>query len=259
MKTRLLITISVLSLLFSTTYLAYGASSNEYTVGKIEWQYKCHPLIFNTATIRVIDPDVNQNDKLQDTLDVQVWSDFDLREEYRGFILTRTLQETGNSTGVFEGIIFWGNPWDDSLGHRIPIWDGNTVTAKYVDHTIPSQFTESRLEITSSIEIKDIKHAMKTKHGSTVPYVIYEPCTLELFDMQSLPTTEKVEFVFPPPLKQLQSGLTLSDVQCRDGLVFAQKGGTGIPICIKPETKKKLAERDLIELPHPYSPYPDHN
>ena len=61
------------------------------------------------------------------------------------------------------------------------------------------------------------------------------------------------------PLKQFKSGIPVDKIICKDGLVFAQKGGTGNPICVKPETKKKLDERNLIEQPSPFSPYPDHN
>ncbi|TAK26927.1 MAG: hypothetical protein EPO37_01185 [Nitrosarchaeum sp.] len=243
MKTRLLIIISVLSLLFSTTYLAYGASHNEYTVGKIEWPYKCHPVIFNTATIRVIDPDMNLDVKLQDTLDIQIWSNFDLREEYSGKILTLTLQETGNSTGIFDGIVFWGNPWDDSLGHRIPIWDGNTVTARYTDHTIPSHFSESKLEITNSIAIKDIKPVMKTENGTTTSWVIYEPCTLEIFEQKNVSLAEKTEFVFPPPLKQIKSGILIDEIKCKEDLQRAIKSSNVNPACIKPESYAKLILR----------------
>jgi hypothetical protein len=244
LKTRFLISLLVFSLLFSVIHIAYGVSANEYTVGKIEWPYKCHPLIFNTATIRVIDPDMNLDVKLQDTLDIQIWSDFDLREEYSGKIMTLTLQETGNSTGIFDGIIFWGNPWDDSLGRRIPIWDGNTVTARYTDHTIPSNFSESKLEITNSIAIKDIKPVMKTENGTTTAWVIYEPCTLEIFEQKNVSLAEKTEFVFPPPLKQIKSGILIDEIKCKEGLeLVIKKEHRYHPMCVKPETKIKLIER----------------
>jgi len=245
LKTRFLISLLVFSLLFSVIHIAYGISANEYTVGKIEWPYKCHPLIFNTATIRVIDPDMNLDVKLQDTFDIQIWSDFDLREEYSGKIMTLTLQETGNSTGIFDGIIFWGNPWDDSLGHRIPIWDGNTVTARYTDHTIPSNFSESKLEITNSIAIKDIKPVMKTENGTTTAWVIYEPCTLEIFEQKNVSLAEKTEFVFPPPLKQINSGIPYNEIKCKESMILLQKYD-GSPVCVTPETKQKLVERGWV-------------
>lgn len=62
-----------------------------------------------------------------------------------------------------------------------------------------------------------------------------------------------------PPLKQFRSGIPIDKITCKDGLVFAQKAETGNPICIKLETKKKFDERNLIDQPHPYSHYPDHN
>lgn len=80
-----------------------------------------------------------------------------------------------------------------------------------------------------------------------------------LHDYDGIHLLVSVDAVNLSPLKQFKSGISLDKIICKDVLVFAQKGGSGIPICIKPETKKKLAERDLIELPHPYSSYPDHN
>ncbi|MCE9653415.1 MAG: hypothetical protein K8Q89_10250 [Nitrosarchaeum sp.] len=80
-----------------------------------------------------------------------------------------------------------------------------------------------------------------------------------LHDYDGIHLLVSVDAVNLSPLKQFKSGISVDKIQCKEGLVFAQKAGTGIPICIKPETKKKFAERDLIELSHPYSPYPDHN
>ncbi|QLH06495.1 hypothetical protein [Nitrosopumilus ureiphilus] len=61
------------------------------------------------------------------------------------------------------------------------------------------------------------------------------------------------------PLKQIKSGITLDKIKCKEELVFAQKRDSGKPICITPETKDVLEKRNWVELPPPYSPYPDHN
>jgi len=45
------------------------------------------------------------------------------------------------------------------------------------------------------------------------------------------------------PLKQFKSGIPIDEIQCKKGLVFAQKGTNGNPICVKPESQQKLIER----------------
>lgn len=45
------------------------------------------------------------------------------------------------------------------------------------------------------------------------------------------------------PLKQLKSGITVDEIQCKEELHLAIKTSNGNPICIKPETRQKLIER----------------
>ena len=75
MKSRLLITILALSLLVSTTPIPSSASSDEYVLGIVEWSYDCHPLVFNTGVVRVIDQDMNLDDDVPDRFDIEILSD----------------------------------------------------------------------------------------------------------------------------------------------------------------------------------------
>lgn len=45
------------------------------------------------------------------------------------------------------------------------------------------------------------------------------------------------------PLKQLQSGLKIEQIVCKEGYVLVIKSNDGNPACVKPETKIKLIER----------------
>jgi hypothetical protein len=245
MKTRFLIPILALSLLISTTPFSFGESSNEHVLGIVEWQYDCHPLVFNSGLIRVIDPDMNIDDDLIDRFDIEVLSDYNVNNIQKYVDPIHTVIETGNSTGIFESTIFWGDPHDEGIGHRVPIWNNVTVTANYTDHTLPLSYLDSSLDLTNSIIVKDVKPIERENSDGVFDfYYVYEPCTIELWDMKNDPRyTVNHDFIFPPPLKQLKSGVTTDEIQCKDGLVLLQKYN-GSPACIKPETVPKLVTRE---------------
>jgi len=48
---------------------------------------------------------------------------------------------------------------------------------------------------------------------------------------------------FPPPLKQIQDGITPTNVTCTEGLELVLKQSNGQPACIKPSSVAKLIER----------------
>ena len=83
------------------------------------------------GVLRVIDPDSNQNPDTIDTLNVRFWSTTD-----RGGLLV-TLRETGDRTGIFEEIITF-TPDEESSGTRLRVTEGDTITAKYTDNTLPA-------------------------------------------------------------------------------------------------------------------------
>ena len=45
---------------------------------------------------------------------------------------------------------------------------------------------------------------------------------------------------FPPPLKQIQQGITPANVTCTEGLELVLKSSTGQPACIKPSSVETL-------------------
>jgi hypothetical protein len=83
------------------------------------------------GVLRVIDPDANRNPDTIDTLEVRFWSTTD-----RGGLLV-TLRETGDRTGIFEEIVTF-TPDEESSGTRLRVAEGDTITAKYTDNSLPA-------------------------------------------------------------------------------------------------------------------------
>ena len=89
-----------------------------------------------SAVFTVVDADENTNDEIIDTFTVAVFSDSD----NGGFTLT--LNETDENTGVFEGTVFFTST-DATSGSNLRVSEGDTVTAEYVDETLPEPYTTS--------------------------------------------------------------------------------------------------------------------
>jgi hypothetical protein len=83
------------------------------------------------AVMRIIEPDENKSPDTIDTLDARIWSTTD-----RGGLLV-TLRETGDRTGIFEEFITFTIE-EESTGTRLHVSDGDTITAKYTDRTLPA-------------------------------------------------------------------------------------------------------------------------
>lgn len=85
---------------------------------------------YERAVLRVIDPDENRNPDAIDIVDVRIWSTTDTKG------LSLKLRETGDRTGIFEEIISFTLD-GKSKGLTLRVSDGDTVTAQYVDSTLP--------------------------------------------------------------------------------------------------------------------------
>jgi len=83
-----------------------------------------------STVIRVTDVDENIDSAVIDTFKVDVFSDSDSG----GF--QATVSETGEDTGVFEGIVYFSDSAATS-GLTLRVSEGDTVTAEYVDVTLP--------------------------------------------------------------------------------------------------------------------------
>jgi len=89
-----------------------------------------------SAVLTVTDADENVNDEIIDTFTVAVYSDSD----NGGFKLT--MNETDENTGVFEGTVFFTST-DATSGTNLRVSEGDTVTAEFVDETLPEPYTTS--------------------------------------------------------------------------------------------------------------------
>jgi hypothetical protein len=83
--------------------------------------------------IKVKDADMNLNPESLDRVKVTVSSDSDLA----GISVVAT--ETDNDSGIFEAVIGLTQT-DTSSGNRLRVIPGDTITAKYVDRTLPAPY-----------------------------------------------------------------------------------------------------------------------
>ncbi|GIU70769.1 MAG: hypothetical protein KatS3mg003_0248 [Candidatus Nitrosocaldaceae archaeon] len=81
------------------------------------------------AVITVVDPDLNTNPDIEDTISIDVWSTSDRAG------VDVTLRETDEKTGVFTGEVLLSS--DVSSGTRLHVSEGDTITARYTDRTLP--------------------------------------------------------------------------------------------------------------------------
>ena len=89
-----------------------------------------------SAVMTVVDADENMNTAIVDSFTVDVYSDSD----NGGFKMTLT--ETDEDTGVFEGTVYFTADAATS-GSNLRVSEGDTVTAEYVDETLPEPYTTS--------------------------------------------------------------------------------------------------------------------
>ena len=106
----------------------------------------------SSAVIRVLDPDMNLNPDSVENFKIDVYSDSDSGG------IELTVSETNESTGIFEGTIFFTTS-DASGGHTLRVSEGDTITAEYSDHTLPEPYTTS----------DDIDVSATAVIGTTVP------------------------------------------------------------------------------------------
>jgi len=104
--------------------------------------------VTDVARIIVIDPDENRHPDTIDTLQVRVWSTTD-----RGGLLV-TLREAGDRTGIFEELLTFTLD-EESTGTRLRVSEGDTITVKYTDKTLPAPaaLSESGVE---TVEVEEL-------------------------------------------------------------------------------------------------------
>ena len=119
--------------------------TGDLNIGKTSWSEAHYPPN-GMGIVQVVDPDMNLDPKTVDSFDVDVWSDSDASG------IDLTLTETGKSTGIFEGTVFFAMFHSTSTTVRVA--EGDTVIAEYEDYTLPDPYTTAdKLDITATTYI----------------------------------------------------------------------------------------------------------
>ena len=90
----------------------------------------------SSAVVTVLDPDMNLNPDTVENFKVDVYSDSDSGG------IQLTVDETNESTGVFEGTVFFTTS-DASSGHTLRVSEGDSITVDYTAHTLPAPYSTS--------------------------------------------------------------------------------------------------------------------
>ncbi len=212
-------------------------------LGKIEWGEKCIGAA-GVGTVRVIDPDMNHNFDRSDFFIIQVeveqlnpkaWIQPD------STTIDITVTEIGISTGIFEGTVFFATP-GEAGGHRLAVWEGDRVVAKYLDKTLPDENTSAELAAYATIDfLYKPLHEHKQRYSNS--QYTYNPCIASVLEITS---KEKqniswLDMEVLPPIKQIRYGLDFDEILCRENLKLMTKSDAAA--CVKPESVSKLSAR----------------
>jgi len=120
---------------YNDATVVVASASIAWNIGESSWDSSAVSA-GGSAVLTVVDPDENLNNTITDAFTVAVYSDSD----NGGFNLT--MNETDEDTGVFEGTVFFTSDTATS-GTNLRVSEGDTVTAEYVDETLPEPYTTS--------------------------------------------------------------------------------------------------------------------
>lgn len=117
-----------------------------WSVGQVQWLESFYPES-GAGTVRVIDPDMNWNPEAANSFEIVVWSDSDPGG------VTLAVTEREGAPGVFEGTVSFTSTAESS-GHRLRVAEGDAVTARYEDNTLPAPYSSGdELSITAHTQI----------------------------------------------------------------------------------------------------------
>ncbi len=172
----------------------------QWNVGKIQWLESYNVSDGMTNVVRVNDPDMNLNPETVDNFVIYVWSDSDAG----GIDITVT--ETNVATGIFEGTVSFTTT-DESSGQRLRVAEGDTVTAEYEDHTLPSPHTiNDELDITANL--KPVEFADISVNTDKSTYESGQLITVTVTANQMPPSVwEKIDFTGMQIVDELESVL----------------------------------------------------
>lgn len=129
--------------LVTPTKTVSGSALIRWNIGEIQWLESSYPAS-GEGTIRVVDPDMNLNSEKIDEFEIKVWSDTD------PVGIKLKVEETGKNTGIFKGTVKFTTE-EQSSTPKLRVSEGDTITAEYVDRTLPDPYSkENELNISST-------------------------------------------------------------------------------------------------------------
>jgi len=120
---------------YNDASVVVASAGIQWNIGEASWDSSAVSA-GGSAVLTIVDPDENLLTTILDTFTVSVFSDSDSG----GFTLT--MNETDESTGVFEGTVFFTDT-EATSGTNLRVSEGDTVTAEYTDETLPEPYTAS--------------------------------------------------------------------------------------------------------------------
>ena len=102
----------------------------------LNWQQATYPPN-STGVVEIVDKDMSLNPMTISTFETNVWSDSDKS----GIMLQ--MVETAPNSGVFVGNVYFSTNYPSS-GNRLHVSVGDTVTAEYIDRTLPPPYLSTQ-------------------------------------------------------------------------------------------------------------------
>jgi len=128
---------------FSEDETVIGSALIRWNIGEVQWLESSYRPD-DKAIVRVIDPDMNLNPNKIDSFKIRIWSDAD------SVGIEVDVIETNEASGIFEGIVTFGSD-SDSHNRKLKVVESDTVTAQYIDNTLPSPYSvKDSLKITGT-------------------------------------------------------------------------------------------------------------
>ena len=219
----------IISLPFQVFADAQTSESNQksHNTAKIQWADRC-AREGSVSIIRVIDENMNNDSNAKEHFDIEIWSDSDHKS------IKKTVIETGVNTGIFEGTVFFYK-YEERSPHRIKAFAGDNV---YDVDVQVKPHTEKTDEAVMIVELP----IREWPYGKSSSAITYEPCTKSIIKKILEEPSIQREIFFPSPLKQIQSGLYLEEIQCKSELQKMTKHD-GTIACVTYQTSIKLLER----------------
>lgn len=91
----------------------------------------------SSGTVEITDKDLSLNPMTITTFQTSVWSDSDLSG------IKLEMVETAPNSGIFLGNVYFSTTFPSS-GNRLHVSEGDTVTAEYVDRTLPPPYLDTQ-------------------------------------------------------------------------------------------------------------------